>query len=91
MAASETKSRTIDEVELFSRFLEGDDTAFVELFDRYDRRFRMYCLKIVGKMEVAEDLTQELWERVIKLRANAIEVHEPARYLLRIDRNLCLK
>lgn len=81
----------MNETETFKRFLEGDDAAFVEIFDRYDRRFRLYCLKIVGKLEVAEDLTQELWERVIRLRNNPTEIHEPARYMLRMARNLCLK
>lgn len=85
------KPQAASESETFTRFLSGDDAAFVELFDRYDRRLRLYCLKIVGSMEIAEDLTQELWERVIRLRTNPTEVLEPARYLMRIARNLCLK
>jgi len=80
-----------NDTDLFSRFLTGDDGAFIELFDCYDRRLRMYCLKIVSNVESAEDLTQELWERVIRLRANPPEVAEPARYLMRIARNLCLR
>ncbi len=86
-----TKGPPASEPELFARFLQGDDVAFMELFDRYDRRLRLYCLKIVGTMEIAEDLTQELWERVIRLRSNPPDVAEPARYLIRIARNLCLK
>ncbi|MBS1913848.1 MAG: RNA polymerase sigma factor [Bacteroidetes bacterium] len=91
MTRVETKGRVVNESETFTRFLEGDDAAFMELFDRYDRRLRMYCLKIVSNQEVAEDLVQELWERVIKMRNNPTEVLEPARYLLRMARNLCLK
>lgn len=89
--STETKPRAFNEVETFSRFLRGDDTAFVELFDRFDKRLRLYCTKIVGNVEVAEDLTQELWERVVKMRNNPVDVLEPARYILRIARNLCLK
>ena len=89
--ARDSKPSPEAESALFSRFLAGDDKAFMTLFDRYDRRLRLYSLKIVGDMELAEDLTQELWERVIKLRSNPPEVLEPGRYLIRIARNLCLK
>lgn len=91
MSVREANKRPFNEAETFARFLAGDDAAFMELFDRYDRRLRLYCTKVVGNVEVAEDLTQELWERVIKLRNNPPEVQEPVRYLLRIARNLCLK
>lgn len=91
IASGNIRQRPSSEAETFRRFLLGDDTAFVELFDHYDRRLRMYCLKIVGNLDIAEDLTQELWERVIRMRANPTDVAEPARYLMRIARNLCLK
>lgn len=80
-----------NDTETFARFLEGDDAAFVQFYDRYDRRLRLYCLKVVGDMQQAEDLTQELWERIIKMRTSPIEILEPARYLMRMARNICLK
>lgn len=79
------------EVETFRRFIEGSDEAFLELYKRYDRRLRTYCLKVMGSMETAEDIVQELWERVIKMRAEAAEIQEPGRYFLRMARNSCLK
>jgi RNA polymerase sigma-70 factor (ECF subfamily) len=91
MTVRESNKRSINDAETFAKFLAGDDAAFVEIFDKYDRRLRLYCTKVVGNVEIAEDLTQELWERVIKLRNNPPEVLEPVRYLLRIARNLCLK
>lgn len=91
MIFRKSKQQGMNEQELFARFLAGEDAAFVEIFDRYDKRLRLYCTKIVRNTQIAEDLTQELWERVIKMRSNPIDIAEPARYLLRIARNLCLK
>lgn len=81
----------IDDSDLFRQFLAGSDTAFVSFFDRYDRRLRLYCTKVVGDPEVAEDLTQEIWEKVIRMRLNETEIQEPTHYLMRMARNLCIK
>src|SRR4051794_7272883 len=63
---------------LFERHLDGDDSAFVELFNRHNHRLFVYCLKLVGSSEAAEDLTQELWEKVIRLRfSENAPVHNP--------------
>jgi len=91
VAARRAGRQTIDDSELFRQFLEGSDTAFVEFYDRYDRRLRLYCTKVVGNQEIAEDLVQELWEKVIRMRLNQVEVQEPTHYLMRMARNLCIK
>src|SRR6188508_2942433 len=54
--------------ELFGAFLDGDDAALVRLFDRHNERLFRYCIQFVGNVARAEDITQELWERVIRLR-----------------------
>ncbi len=79
------------EATLFARFVDGDSAAFSELFDRFNHRIYLYCLKIVGQAQQAEDLTQELWMRVIGLQAQRQTVAAPARLLFRIARNLCLQ
>jgi RNA polymerase sigma-70 factor (ECF subfamily) len=76
---------------LFEQHLAGDDVAFVELFNRHNHRLYLYCLKMVGSAEAAEDLTQELWEKVIRLRFNeAKSVHNPGGFFVRMARNLSL-
>lgn len=76
---------------LFARFLEGDDSAFMELFDRHTHRMYMYCLKFVGDRRQAEDLVQDLWERVIRFRSEGKgELDNPVGFLVRVARNLCL-
>ncbi len=79
-----------DDASLFSRFMKGDDEAFLHLFRRHNERLHLYCLKIVGDRDQAEDLTQEMWERVIELRRSPSEVRNPVGLLLRIARNLCI-
>ncbi len=77
--------------ELFARFLEGDDRALVEMFDRHNHRLYLYCLQFARNEQQAEDLTQEMWERVIRLRNNErTTVQNPLGLLLTIARNLCL-
>ncbi len=79
------------DTQLFSRFLEGDDAAFMELFDRHTHRLHMYCLKFVGNRRQAEDLVQDIWERLIRFRSDEKGALEnPVGFMIRIARNLCL-
>lgn len=91
MTERSTLSTADKEVELFARFIDGDTDAFTELFDRFNHRIYLYCLKIVGDPQQAEDLTQELWERVIGLQADRPVVAAPSRLMFKIARNLCLQ
>lgn len=81
----------VGENELFQRFREGDDHAFGELFRRHNPRLYLYCVKIIGDRQGAEDVTQETWEKVIALRREgATEVRNPLGLFIRIARNLCI-
>lgn len=81
----------VADTDLFERFREGDNGAFGELFRRHNPRLYLYCLKIVGDRQGAEDVTQEVWEKVIGLRAErGAEVRNPVGLLIRIARNLCI-
>lgn len=80
-----------EDAEIFERFLGGDDLALVELFDKHNRRLYLYCQQFVGNAHRAEDITQELWERVIRLRtANVTTSQNPVGLFLTIARNLCV-
>jgi RNA polymerase sigma factor (sigma-70 family) len=86
-----TGSALATDAQLFVRFLDGDDTAFMELFDRHTHRLYMYCLKFIGDRRQTEDLVQDLWERVIRLRSEQREgLDNPVGFLIRMARNLCL-
>lgn len=79
-----------DDAALLARFQAGENEAFVELFDRHNRRLFIYCLKVVGRHEHAQDITQELWMRVVQIRNRQCVVANPLGFFLRIARNLCL-
>lgn len=94
-AAQEQKERTspskISDAELFARFFDGDGSALVLIFDRHNHRLYLYCLQFVHDPQLAEDLTQELWERVLRLRNDEhVTVQNPMGLLLTIARNLCI-
>jgi RNA polymerase sigma-70 factor (ECF subfamily) len=75
---------------LLERFQQGDNAALVELFDRHNRRLFIYCLKFVGDADQANDLTQEFWEKILRLRTKPCEVRNPLAFFLTVARNLCL-
>lgn len=85
-----SRHETDSDTDLFGRFLAGDDRAFRDLFHRHNGRLLLYCRKIVGNGAQAEDLTQEMWAKVIELRRRPSEVRNPVGLLLRIARNLCI-
>jgi RNA polymerase sigma-70 factor (ECF subfamily) len=79
------------DIDLFERFFAGDDGAFMEIFDRHTHRLYLYCLKYVGERQAAEDLVQDVWERIMKLRSSGAEPpNVPLALLYRIARNLSL-
>jgi RNA polymerase sigma-70 factor (ECF subfamily) len=78
-----------DDTALLNRYFAGENAALVELYDRHNHRLYLYCLKLLGSTEQAEDLTQELWEKVARLRSRPQHVLNPGGFLLTIARNLC--
>jgi RNA polymerase sigma factor (sigma-70 family) len=85
-----SKKDSSSEATLFERHLSGDDAAFMELFHRWNHKLYLYCLKLVADDKRAEDVTQELWEKIIRLRMNAQKVENPVGLFLKIAKNLCL-
>jgi RNA polymerase sigma factor (sigma-70 family) len=85
-----SQAESSNEATLFVRHLAGEDAAFVELFRRWNHKLYLYCLKIVNDTGCAEDVVQELWEKVIRLRVNQQKVDNPVGLLLKIAKNLCL-
>ncbi|HET6510990.1 MAG TPA: sigma-70 family RNA polymerase sigma factor [Candidatus Kapabacteria bacterium] len=75
---------------LFKDFLSGDDEAFTKLFKAHNQRIFAYCYKMLGSEEQAQDVAQEVWEKVIDLRKEPPLVENPVGFLMRITRNKCL-
>ena len=49
------------EVEALARAQAGDHQAFAQLYSLYKRRIYSLCLRMLGKLAEAEDLTQEVF------------------------------
>lgn len=80
-----------EEAQCFAKFLSGDDNAAMYFFRAYNRKLFLYCAKLVNNTHVAEDITQEVWEKIIKLRSQTQpEIANPGGFMFTIARNLCL-
>lgn len=56
------------------RLKKGDKTSFVYLHERYQAKVYYYCLKFVGRQEVAEEITSDvfvkLWQKREEIRTD---------------------
>jgi len=83
--------QNVEEAQCFAKFLSCDDNAAMYFFRAYNRKLFLYCAKLVNNMHAAEDITQEVWERIIKLRCQTQpEIANPGGFMFTIARNLCL-
>lgn len=88
MSNSYTLAEQTDE-DLMGRFQEGNENAFVELYDRYNRRLYGYCVKMLQDKVLAEDLFQEIFIRVSRKRHH-FRGGNFSGWLFAIARNQCL-
>jgi RNA polymerase sigma-70 factor (ECF subfamily) len=72
---------------LMQRFANGDEQAFAPLFDRYKDRLYRYLKRLCGNDGIAEELYQDVWERLIKRRKSFNSSHSFATYLFSIAHN----
>ncbi|HEY3876258.1 MAG TPA: sigma factor, partial [Candidatus Kapabacteria bacterium] len=80
----------------FDAFLAGDTTAFALLYSELNPRLSAYCYKLMPAN--ADDLMQELWERVITMRTTRTPafsrrgqgVVNPVAFLFRMLKNLAI-
>ncbi len=62
----------LSDKELVSRYLHGDEIAMNVFYDRYEKMLYFFILKKVRRSDLAEDLFQEIW---IKVLQNLPKVH----------------
>ncbi len=74
--------------DLLQRLKAGDEAAFDEVFGAYRPRLYAFLLRMCGRRELAEDLLQETWLRLVD---RAVDLREDTRFgpwLFRVARNL---
>jgi RNA polymerase sigma-70 factor (ECF subfamily) len=66
MVASAESGQTASDLELARAVAAGDALAFEELYHLHNRRVYSLCLRMVGNITKAEDLTQEVFLQVYR-------------------------
>src|SRR4030081_303050 len=60
------KLRAMDDADVVTSFLEGEERAFQEIVERYQTRLLNFIYRTIGDREKAEDLVQEVFIRVYR-------------------------
>jgi RNA polymerase sigma-70 factor (ECF subfamily) len=75
------------ETVLVLRCQAGDEVAFEELVGRYSPRLRYYLRKLLGEIDTADDVLQDVWLDVFKSVARLAEPAAFSTWLYRIARD----
>jgi len=76
----------VDDAALFRSTRRGDESAFCELFDRYQRRLYQYAAQMYGSA-AADDIVQETFLAVLKADGFDSSIGTLAAYLFGIARH----
>ena len=74
----------------FNHFLGGNDEAFRALYDAFERPLYLYLVRFVGSKNDAEDVFQEVWMRMYRLRGEMKTVRKFSGLLFTVARNLSI-
>lgn len=75
---------------LFARFVDGDQKAFKELYSLYERPLILYCRHMLTTQQESQDVFQEVWLRVIRIRGRREKVERFRAMLFTIARNAAI-
>jgi RNA polymerase sigma-70 factor (ECF subfamily) len=75
---------------LVSELRRGEAVAFDAVYEALRPRLFSFVLRMVGRREVAEELTQEAWLRLAARAACLREDTEIERWMFTVARNLCV-
>ncbi|MGX5819079.1 RNA polymerase sigma factor [Chitinophaga lutea] len=76
------------EKELLARIADGDQTAFKGIYDKYWDRIYYNALKFVKSPELAQDLAQEIFERIWIKREGLKTVERFDAYLFTVAKHM---
>lgn len=76
--------------ELLSQSKEKRDYGFSTLYLRHSQRIYQYCRRILGSDELASDVLQETFLRLLNSNKSVAEMTNIPAFLLRVARNLCI-
>lgn len=79
-----------DEQELLAKIAKGDVQAFAQVFEYYRRRVYTVALQYLGSEPAAEDVVQEIFLKLWRLREQLVEVRSLEAYLRQLTKYQCL-
>ena len=77
------------DVQLIQRVLDGDDTAFSELVNKYQKAVHALVWRKIGDFHIAEDITQETFLKAFQKLSTLKETQSFASWLYVIAANQC--
>lgn len=75
---------------LFERFVGGDQEGFRRLYQLYEKPLILYCEYLLRTQHEAQDVFQETWLRIVRLRDRGTRIENFRAMLFTIARNLAL-
>ena len=72
---------------LMLRYCDGDVAAFEILYRRHKDSVYRYLLRLCGRQDVAEDIFQEVWAKIIKARTSYRRTAKFTTFLYRVAHN----
>ncbi|CUU01908.1 RNA polymerase, sigma-24 subunit, RpoE [Candidatus Kryptobacter tengchongensis] len=81
---------TLDEAEIVKRAKDGDEKAFEMIIKKYQNRVANLIFKIIGDSSVVEDLTQDVFLRVIESLRDYKFGSALYTWIYRITVNICI-
>ena len=76
--------------ELVERFVEGDQAAFAELVNRFQKRIYSLAYQMMGNHLDADEVTQETFVRVYRKRKDLTNVNYFSTFLARVATNYAI-
>ena len=78
-----------NDAELIHRILDGDDTAFSDLVEKYQRQVHALAWRKIGDFHFAEEITQDTFLKAYKKLATLKKPHQFAGWLYVIATHCC--
>jgi len=83
-----TEKTALTDEQLIARFQDGEETAFIELVNRYKDRLINFVYRFINQTEEAEDIVQETFLKVYKNRHAYREIAKFSTWIYTIAGNL---
>lgn len=79
------------EYDLLMRLSQGDETAFLQLYDTHWEYLFIYVSNLLKDRDEAEDVLQELFITIWQSRDRLLHIHDLKSYLWKSARNMALR